>query len=41
MSMILSVHSSKAFQEFLLPAVNNSEYSVFLDNDIFSLPRDI
>ena len=41
MSMILSVHSSKAFKEFLLPAVNNSEYSVFLDNDIFSLPMDI
>lgn len=41
MSIILSVHSTKAFQEFLLPAINNSEYSVFLDKDIFSLDRDV
>lgn len=41
MSMILSVHSTKAFQEFLLPAVNNSENSIILDNQIFSLDRDI
>lgn len=41
MSIILSVHSSKAFQEFLLPAVNNSEYSIILDKDIFSLDKDI
>lgn len=41
MSIILSVHSTKAFQEFLLPAVNNSEHSVILDNDIFSLDKDI
>ena len=41
MSIILSVHTTKAFQEFLLPAINNSEHSVILDNDIFSLGRDI
>lgn len=41
MSMILSVHSTKAFQEFLLPAVNNSEHSIILDNEIFRLDKDI
>lgn len=41
MSVILSVHSTKAFQQFLLPAINNSEYSIILDNDIFSLDRDV
>ncbi len=41
MSMILSVHSTKAFQEFLLPAVNNAENSIILDNQIFSLEKDI
>ena len=41
MGTILSVHSTKAFQEFLLPAVNNFENSIILDNDIFSLDRDI
>lgn len=41
MGIILSVHSTKAFQEFLLPAINNSENSIILDNDIFSLDKDI
>lgn len=41
MSIILSVHSTKAFKEFLLPAINNSEYSIILDNEIFSLDKDL
>lgn len=41
MGMILSIHSTKAFQEFLLPAINNSENSIILDKDIFSLDKDI
>ena len=41
MGMILSVHSVKAFQEFLLPAINNAEDSVILANDIFSLGKDV
>ena len=41
MGVILSIHSTKAFQEFLLPAVNNSEHSIILDNDIFSLDKDV
>ena len=41
MSLILSAHSTKAFREFLLPAVNNSEHSIILDNGIFSLDEDL
>lgn len=41
MSIILSIHTEKAFQEYLLPAINNSEYSIILDNDAFSLEKDI
>lgn len=41
MSIILAVHSTKAFQEFLLPAVNNSEHSIILDKDTFLLEKDI
>lgn len=41
MSMLLSVYSTKAFQEFLLPAVNNAEHMIILDGDIFSLDADI
>lgn len=41
MGFILSIHGTKAFQEFLLPAVNNSEHSIVLDNDIFSLDKDV
>lgn len=41
MSLVLSIHSPKAFQEFLLPAINNAEHSIILNKDIFVLDRDI
>ncbi len=41
MSIILSVHSVKAFQEFLLPPINNAEESIFLDGDVFSVRKDV
>lgn len=41
MSLVLSIHSPKAFQEFLLPAINNAEHSVILSKDIFVLDKDI
>lgn len=41
MSIVLSIHSPKAFKEFLLPAVNNTDYSIILDRDIFVLDRDV
>ena len=41
MSVILSIRSTKALQQILLPAINNSEHSIILDNDTFSLNRDV
>ncbi len=41
MSLVLSIHSPKAFQEFLLPAVNNAEHSIILSKDVFVLDRDV
>lgn len=41
MSIVLSIHSPKAFKEFLLPAVNNTDYSIILSNDIFVLDKDV
>ncbi len=41
MGFVLSIYSKKAFQEFLLPAVNNAEHSIILDADIFSLEKDV
>lgn len=41
MSYVLSIHSVKAFKEFLLPAVNNTDHSIILNSDIFMLNRDV
>ncbi len=41
MSVVLSIYSVKAFKEYLLPAVNNEEYSIILNRDIFCLSKDI
>lgn len=41
MSYVLSIHSAKAFKEFLLPAVNNTDHSIILNSEIFMLNRDV
>lgn len=41
MSIILSVYSTKAFKEYLLPSVNNTEYTLVLDRDLFCLSNDV
>ena len=41
MSFVLLIHSPKAFQEFLLPAVNNAEYTVILNKEVFALDKDV
>lgn len=41
MSWILSIYSTNAFKEFLLPAVNNADTSIVLDKDIFAMPQDL
>lgn len=41
MSYVLSIYSSKAFKEFLLPAINNANYSLILPKEIFHLEADL
>lgn len=41
MSWILSIYSTNAFKEVLLPAINNADTSIIIDKDIFVMPTDI
>lgn len=41
MSFVLSIHSMKAYKKILLPAINNAEYSIVLNKEIFGIPHDI
>lgn len=41
MSFVLTIYSPRAFQEFLLLAVNNTEHSIILNRDVFSLRQDV
>jgi S-DNA-T family DNA segregation ATPase FtsK/SpoIIIE len=41
MNIILSVYTKIYFKEFLLPALNNSDYEVVLQKTIFQLNSDL
>lgn len=41
MNQILAIYSTKAYKSYLLPAINNSDYSIIVNKDIFCLDRDI
>ncbi|MDY4923527.1 FHA domain-containing protein, partial [Frisingicoccus sp.] len=41
MSTILTVYSSTAFKRFLLPAINNANYSILLSSSLFNLEENI
>ncbi|MBR2886443.1 MAG: type VII secretion protein EssC, partial [Clostridia bacterium] len=41
MNTVISVYTAKAYKEFVLPNINNSNYSVILEKDIYSLSKDI
>lgn len=41
MSYILSIYCSSAFKEYLLPAINDANYSIVLSKNIFGLKSDI
>lgn len=41
MSIIMAVYSKKAFKEFILPPINNSDYSIFLEKEDFHIREDI
>ena len=41
MSVVLSVYSKSAFQEYVLPAVNNTDAAVLIDKGLFRLHQDV
>lgn len=41
MSIIISVYSKNAFKEYLLPSLNNTDYSIVLEKDYFKIKEDI
>ena len=40
MSYVLSIYSKKAFKECLLPAINNADYSLVIQKELFELSED-
>ena len=40
MSFVLSLYSTRAFKEYLLPAVNNADYSLMIQSELFGLRED-
>ena len=41
MSLILSVYSIASFKEYILPSINNADYSITLSKDHFQLNQDV
>ena len=40
MNIVLSVFTAKAFKEFILPNVNNTNYSILLEREIYGIDSD-
>lgn len=41
MGLIISVYTKEAFKEYVMPAINNADYSLVLDKNYFNLRCDI
>lgn len=41
MNTVLSIFTAKAYKEFILPNINNSNYTLVLEKNIYSLSQDI
>lgn len=41
MSIVISVYSQSAYCEFLLPAVNNTDWGIVLKKSVFDIPEDV
>ena len=41
MSLVISVYSPKAYKEFVLPSLNNADYSLILEKKYFDLQNDL
>ena len=40
MNIVLSVYTAKAYKEYILPNINNSNYSIVLAKDVYGLSED-
>lgn len=41
MGFVLLIHTTQAYKKYLLPAVNNTDYSIILKKEIFNLSADM
>lgn len=41
MSIIISIYSPKSFKEYILPSMNNANYSILVDSESFGLLSDL
>ena len=41
MNIVLSVYTKSAFKEYILPSLNNSDYSIVLYKDYFHIHEDV
>lgn len=41
MSLIISVYTKEAFKEYVMPAINNADYSIVLNKTTFTLREDV
>ena len=41
MGLVIAVYTKEAFKEYVLPAINNADYSLVINKNIFNLRRDI
>ena len=41
MNTILTIYSHNAFKRFLLPAINNADYSILLTERLFDIPGNL
>lgn len=41
MGLVIAVYTKEAFKEYVVPAVNNADYSIVLNKNYFNLRSDI
>ena len=41
MGLVIAVYTKEAFKEYVLPAINNADYSLVINKDVFNLRKDI
>lgn len=41
MGLVIAIYTKEAFKEYVLPAINNADYSLVMNKNIFNLRRDV